>query len=337
MSKDSEHKNHINDSEPENVEIYNQLSRLRDLLKDISLDLSESNAAAKAYATVDTCITLEAVNWQVMQRVNLLMQEIDACNIFPTSKETPCTKEVREATELAYDIQENIPLDIVITPQGETVSAIPNDDNPISQEIIVTGEVTFLRRILTKGFEQMAKITITSDSLSDLELVALPRTFAKYRQTLKTIENQGIKRIFVCEQEDDVYILKEIRVPDTVPSAFEQTVNELFADYEQWHSEKAPITEIEDFEIKELIVRYGRAYQLRHHAEMDSDFSLEQHDKCSDLLKEIRNMDVAYDDIRSKWGAYFELGQTTYTTYGSRDENLPSMRSLILQLEGEDD
>lgn len=327
----------------EGSNLYDRITRLSEMLSIISFHLSESNAAARASSIIKTCISLNTINFDVMKTVTNFMIEVDACNIFLTSQEIRMPQsEINTAKELADDILADMPFEFRIVDDApkDSVNSIGviNASMDDMEDVIIIGTIASFRRILTRNNELMAIIKIGGTAL-EAEIVAFPRTFAKYRDLL---ENQptNIKRVFTCDLQDGQYILKEIKdVEVPMPSAFEDLVEDLFSDFpeEQYKDWVESSVQIEDEEIKILVFRYGRACRLRNAVNVESRFYQQQDERCKELLQEIRNLGISYDDLRNKWQAYFEEGEASYANYGFLDANLPDVTSLIQQMESESD
>ena len=236
MKNNDSQKNHNGDSTPkiEGSNLYERINRLSEKLSIISYHLSESNAAARASSIVKTCISLNAINFDVMNTVVKFIIEADACNIYPTTKETRLSQEfINETKQLADDLLADMPFDFQLVDDDKPpVDPVGTLDQKVGriEDVIIIGTIRHIRKIITRNMDLMAKIKVLGNALEN-EVVVFPRTFAKYRDLL---ENQpvDIQRAFVCYLDDGQYFLKEIKGVDIpVPSAFEDLVDELFEDF----------------------------------------------------------------------------------------------------------
>ncbi|MEM9954357.1 MAG: hypothetical protein AAF846_22290 [Chloroflexota bacterium] len=199
----------VSDSSYTDESLYPQMSRLSEMLKEISYNLSESNSAARAHAIVETCITLNTVNYQTMTHVCHELIQVDACNIFPTSKETQVPRETfLEAQNLAEDILHNLPIDVVLIPQPEEQTA---------DQYSFIGKVTNIRRVMTKNMDVMAVIHLQPvDSENVITMVAFPRTWEKYGGLIETRHDYDFAIIFESSQyiqDSNEYILSHADIP----------------------------------------------------------------------------------------------------------------------------
>lgn len=187
-----------------------RLSALSEMLKTISHNLVESNSAARAHAIVQTCINLNHINYQVMNDVVQEIIQTDACNIFPTAKETPLPHEtIKSAMNLANDILLDLPLDIVLLPEKA------------NEHYEFTGIITNMRKVMTRRMDIMAILTVQRIDTGDvITIVAFPRTFDKYRQLLESRHENNHPTVLHCDQYDEEtnqYILSH---PDVPPAPF---------------------------------------------------------------------------------------------------------------------